>query len=257
MAKKSNINIPAIAVIRLIVFLLIAVILFWLYTRTFDFLSNSQMFKIKDVLIDQSIGFIDFKLLTGLKGQNIFNADLKKIHQRISSQYPQISQLRVTRQMPDTIKILAKKRDVLLQLQAAHNKYLIVDTEGVTMFYTSAPLAYPMVKGVPLQRYKIILGTATSIKELNLTIDLLKQLRLHPHTSRLKVMGIEASNVSKIELTVMPNIQIIIDQEDLVQKVEMLEILLQNGKINWKNVKYVDIRFKEPIINETIPQDEK
>lgn len=256
MAKKSNINIPTIVVIRLIVFLLIGSILFWIYSRTSDFLLTSSMFKVKDVLVDQSISFIDSKILTGLKGQNIFSIDLNKIHKRISEQYPQISQLSVIRQMPDTIKVLAKKREILFQVQA-HNKFLIVDNEGVTMFYTASPLAYPLVKGVPLQRYKVILGLVAPIKEIALTAELLKQLKSHPHTNRLRVITVDAANLSKIELTVMPNIKIIIDQEDLSQKVGMLDIILQNGKINWKNVKYVDIRFKEPIINETIPQEEK
>ena len=256
MVKKSNIKIPAIAVIRLIVFLFIGFILFWAYSRTVDFLSKADMFDVKTVLVDQSISFIDSSFLIGLQGQNIFNVDLNKIHQRISAQYPQIAQLKIMKQLPNTIKVLAKKRDVLLQVQA-HNKFLIVDTEGVTMFYTATLLPFPVVRGIPLKQKKIILGDITSIKELNLIVDLFRQLKSHSHTSRLKVVSIEAGNLSKIEVTVLPNIQIILDQEDLSQKVDMLEVLLQNTKINWSHVKYVDIRFKEPIINETIPQGEK
>ena len=256
MVKKSNIKIPAIVVIRLIVFLFIGIILFWIYSKTSDFVFNDNMFDIKDIKVDQSISFIDAKLLTGLKGQNIFSVDLNKIHQRISNQYPQISQLRVMRQLPDSIIVLAKKRDIFFQVQA-HNKILIVDTEGVTMFYTAQPMAFPMVIGVPLQRSKVTLGLPSTIKEISIACELLKQLKAHEHTSRLKVISMQVSNLSKIEMTVMPNIQLIIDQDDLVQKVEMLEFLFQNGKINWNNVKYIDVRFKEPIINETIPKDEK
>ena len=256
MAKKSNINIPTIAVIRLIVFLFIGSILFWIYSRTVDFLTNADIFDIKEVMVDQSISFIDTQPLVALKGQNIFSVDLEKIHQHISNRYPQISQLRITRQFPDTVKVLAKKRDVLLQIQTG-NKFLIVDTEGVTMFYTAVPLAYPRVHGIPLQGHKVTLGTVSSIKELSFAVRLLTLLKSHPHTSRLKVISLDAGNLSKLELMVMPNIKIIIDQEDLPQKVDMLELLLQNGKINWNNVKYVDIRFKEPIINESIPQEEK
>jgi hypothetical protein len=55
----------------------------------------------------------------------------------------------------------------------------------------------------------------------------------------------------------MPNIQIMIDQDQLTDKVDMLEILFQNGKINWGQVKYIDIRFKEPIIKENTPEEQK
>ncbi len=254
MPKKSNVKIPTIVVIRLIVFLFIGVIIFGIYSRTAKFLMTAPMFDIKDVLVDQSISFIDHRPLRGLKGQNIFSIDLVKLHWQIANQYSQISQLRVVRELPDTIKILAKKRDILLQV-AAHNKFLIVDTEGVTMFYTPSPVTFPLVKGISLERSKIILGSPSTSKELNLVVELLQELKSHPNTSRLKVISIDAGNLSKIQLLVMPNIQIIIDQDALTAKVAMLEILFQNGKINWSLVKYIDIRFKEPIINENTPQE--
>ena len=252
MQKKSDVKIPTIVIIRIIVFLFIGFILFWFYSRTRDFLTTAPMFNVKEVMWDQSISFMDPKPLNELKGQNIFRVDLVKLHQRISNKYPQISQLSVVRQLPDRIEVLAKKRDILLQL-VAHNKFLIVDTEGVTMFYTGSPVPFPVVRGIPIEKSRIVLGAPSTSKELNLVVDLLRQLKSHPHTSRLRVMSIEAGNLSKIQLLVMPNIQIIIDQDSLAAKVDMLEILFQNGKINWGQVKYIDIRFKEPIINENVP----
>ncbi len=256
MTKKSNVKIPTIVIIRLIVFLFIGVILFWIYSRAVSFLTTASMFDVKKVTIEQSISFIDQRPLRDLMGQNIFSVDLSMLHQQIAKKYPQISQLRVVRQMPDTIEVLAKKRDILLQV-SSHNKFLIVDTEGVTMFYTASPVPFPLVRGISLERNKIVLGVPSTIKELNLVVALLRELKSHPNTSRLKVISIEAGNLSKIQLLVMPNIQIIIDQDDLIAKVNMLEILFQNGKINWPLVRYIDIRFKEPIINETTPREEK
>jgi cell division septal protein FtsQ len=256
MAKKSNVKIPTIVIIRLIVFLFIGFVFFWIYSKTIDFLTTAPMFNVKDVMVDQSISFIDHRTLKELKGRNIFGIDLSRLHQQIANQYPQISQLRVVRQLPDTIMVLAKKRDILLQAQL-RNKFLIIDTEGVTMFYTASPLAFPLVKGIALDKVKITLGAVSPSKELNLVVELLKELKSHPNTSRLKILTIDAGNLSKIQLLVMPNIQIMIDQDDLVAKVDMLEILFQNGKINWGRVKYIDIRFKEPIINENTPDEQK
>ncbi|MBI3602284.1 MAG: hypothetical protein HY209_05260 [Candidatus Omnitrophica bacterium] len=256
MAKKSSVKIPAIVIIRLIVFLLIGCIFFWIYSRAADFLTGAPLFDVKQVLVDQSISFIDHRPLKALKGQNIFSVDLAKLHRHIAAEYPQIAMLRIVRQLPDTIKVLAKKRDILLQVQV-HGKYLVVDTEGVSMFYTSQALAFPVVRGVPFERNKVVLGVASSIKELNLVVELFGQLKLYPHTRQLKVIMVEAGNVSKIELTVMPHVQIIIDQEDLAAKINMLELLLQKGKINWSQIKYIDVRFKEPIISENNPKEKQ
>src|SRR5258708_5029325 len=110
MAKKSNVNIPAIQIIRIIVFLFIGFICIISYNKTIEFLTTSPLFAVRDVLIDTSIQFIDVDQLRRLKGQNIFKVDIAKLHARIKAQYPQISQLRVMRQLPDRIKVLAKKR---------------------------------------------------------------------------------------------------------------------------------------------------
>lgn len=254
MAKKSSVNIPTIVVLRIIIFLFIGVVLFWIYSRTSHYLNNAPLFNIKDVMIDQSISFIDHRPLMRLKGQNIFSVDTNKLHRQLSQQYPQISQLRVVKQMPDIIMVLAKKRDVLLQFQVKH-RYLVVDTEGVTMFYAPSPLSVPLVKGLALENVRIILGASSNVKEVNLMVDLIRQFKAHPQTSRLKIVAVDASNLSKIQLTVMPNIQIITDQEDIARKIDMLEILLNNGKIKWNQVKYIDLRFKEPIIKENTEQE--
>jgi len=252
MAKKSEFKIPAIVFIRCIVFLFILWLLFWMYSQLRDFLNNAPIFNVKNVEVEQSIKFIDDRPLKALKGQNILSIDLKRIHEQIANRYPQISQLRIIRQFPDTIMVLAKKRDILFQVQV-RKKYLVVDTQGVTMFYSASPLACPLVLGVPLEKKRIVMGTVSTSKELNTVVDLFEQFKIHPHTSRLKVLTVQAENLSKIELMVMPNIQIIIDQEDLPAKVDRLEVLFKNGKVNWSLVKYIDVRFKEPIINETGP----
>lgn len=210
---------------------------------------NDPMFDVKEVLVDSSIRFVDDRPLKALKGQNVFRIDLNRLHRQIASQYPQIAQLRIVRQFPHIIKVLAKKRDILLQVQT-RGRYLIVDKEGVTMFYAGQPLpSVPLVQGVPIERHRVVLGTSPPIKELTLVVNLFGQLKSHPSTSRLRVLSVEAGNLSKVELTVMPHIRIIVDEDDLATEVNMLEVLLQNGKINWSQVQYIDVRFREPIIN--------
>jgi hypothetical protein len=61
MAKKSGVKISTIAVIRTIVFLFIGFVLFTGYVDAVDFLTNSPLFEIKDVMIDRSIQFIDLR----------------------------------------------------------------------------------------------------------------------------------------------------------------------------------------------------
>src|SRR5471030_2038553 len=113
MTKKSKVNISRIAVIRIIVFLFIGFTLFTGYVNAVDFLTSSPLFEVKDVMIDKSIQFIDLRALKDLKGANIFKIDIGKIDRQVAQQYPYIAELRVLRQLPDRILVLAKKREPL------------------------------------------------------------------------------------------------------------------------------------------------
>ena len=98
---------------------------------------GSPLFEIKDVMIDRSIQFIDLHVILRrtLKGSNIFKIDINKIDRQIAQRYPYIAQLRVVRQLPNRILILAKKREPLMQIYF-RQKYLILDAEGVALYYT-------------------------------------------------------------------------------------------------------------------------
>ena len=156
-SSKSGVSISRIAVIRTIVFLFIGFVVFTAYVNTVEFLTGSALFEVKDVMIDRSIGFIDLRTLKDLKGKNIFKIDLKKIDQQIVRRYPYIAQLRVVRQLPDRILILAKKREPLMQVYF-RKKYLLLDTQGVALYYVLQPAALPQVYGIPLEHNWLFLG---------------------------------------------------------------------------------------------------
>ena len=105
----------------MIVFLFIGFVFFTGYVNTVEFLTSSPLFEVKDVMIDRSIQFIDLRALKDLKGSNIFKIDIKKIDRQIAQEYPYIAQLRVVRQLPDRILILAKKREPLMQIYFKKN----------------------------------------------------------------------------------------------------------------------------------------
>jgi len=247
MAKKSNINIPAIAVIRTIVFLFIALVVFSAYARSVDFLTTSPLFTVKDVLVDTSIRFIDTRDLRELKGRNIFKVDVRKVHARLSAQYPQIAQLRVIRQLPDKIKVLAKKRDVLVQVRW-RNKFLLVDTEGVALYNADAQQpSLPVVNGIVLGR-KVVLGAPVVSRSLRAVVDILDQFKGHPRTALLKVTAVDAANPSKIEFILDGGLRVILDQDHFPLKVQKFDVLLAQRNVEWARARYVDLRFAEPII---------
>jgi len=247
MTKKTGVSISRIAVIRLIVFLFIGFVLFTCYVNTIEFLTNSPLFEVKDVRIDRSIQFIDLRALKQLKGTNIFKVDIQKIDHQITQRYPYISQLRVVRQLPDRIMILAKKREPLLQI-SSKGKFLLVDKEGVALYYSAQPVALVQIRGIPMEKNWVILGTHMHNKQLDETLEILNLFGVSSYLKRWRITVMDVGNLSKIDMTIGENMHLILDQEDTRNKIELLQMLIVGNKIDLNKVKYIDLRFKEPVI---------
>ena len=247
MANKSSVNISRIAVIRVIIFLFIGFVFFTGYINTVEFLTSSPLFEVKDVMIDRSIQFIDLRSLKDIKGNNIFKIDIKRIDRQIAENYPYIAQLRVVRQLPDRILVLAKKREPLMQIYFK-KKYLILDTQGVALYYTREPTVLPQVYGIPLERSWLFLGEHIRGQELSKVVDILNSFKASPYLRRWRIHAVQAGNLSKIDVLVGENMHVILDQDDTQDKIELLQMLISANKIDLNQVKYIDLRFKEPVI---------
>jgi len=214
------------------------------------------LFEVKDVMIDRSIQFIDLRSLRDLKGTNIFKIDIVKIDHQIAQRYPYIDELRVVRQLPDRILILAKKREPLMQIYFKR-KYLLLDTEGVALYYVLQPTALPQVYGIPLERDWMFLGGRIQGPELSKVVEILNSFKQSPYLRRWRIHTVQAGNLSKIDLAVGENMHVILDQDDTQDKIELLQMMVSSNKINLNQVKYIDLRFKEPVIANNVETDKE
>jgi len=251
MTKKSGVDISRIALLRVIIFLVIGFVVFKAAVNIIDFLKTAPLFEIKEVMIDRDIRFIDPRFWKGLKGTNIFKVDIQKLDSQIFRQYPYIAQLKVVRQLPDRILILAKKREPLLQVYFK-GKFLAVDKEGVALYYAPQGAVLPLARGIPLEKNRVFLGTRIRSKELGEAVDILNMFGLSGALKPWKLTAVDAGNLSKIDITVGENMHVILDQEEPKSKIELLEMLVASHKIDLNKVKYIDLRFKEPVIADNL-----
>jgi len=229
----------------------IGFVLFTAYVNAVEFLTSSPLFEVKDVMIDRSIQFIDLRALKDLKGTNIFKIDIQKVDRQIAEHYPYIAQLRVVRQLPDRILVLAKKREPLMQI-FYKKKYLLLDSEGVPLYYTLQPALLPQVYGIPLERDWLFLGRAIRGPEMSKVVDILNMFKQSAYLRRWRIHAVQAENLSKIDLLVGENMHVILDQDDTEDKIELLQMLASSNKIDLDKVKYIDLRFKEPVIADNV-----
>jgi len=239
-AQPFGVKVAGVAVISLIIGSV-------LYYQTVNFMYQSKYFKIKAVELESSLSFIRKKDLEKIKGKSIFSIDIAKIQKKLSYKYPQVSQLSVKRQFPDTIILEAKERMPFAQLMVKA-KTLILDDYGVVLSSISRQNdMLPRIEGFSVNSsYK--LGMPLRGKDVHVALRVLRKFQENNLFSTYRVSLINVENLSQINLQLSNQLNIIVDQDRISEKIEMLGHLLSRGKIDIKETKYIDLRFKEPIL---------
>ena len=62
------------------------------------------------------------------------------------------------------------------------------------------------------------------------------------------MINIHVDNLLKIYFHLSNGLQVIVDQERIDQKIKLLAFVLAQKKIDLEQTKYIDLRFKEPVL---------
>lgn len=246
--KKKSITIHPSAVKLFFVVILSLVVGLGICKGVVHLLTHSDYFKIKAVIIDPSLAFIDRKDFADLTGKNIFTVDLSKMYRKFSFNYPQVSQLKIIRQFPNQLYVAAKERVPVAQAKI-HSRYYTFDSKGVVL--SSAAKQdnnLPIVIGVELDKSRVNLGLPINNPQLQAALQILSSYRENKDLQPYQVNSISVENLSKMLLVLSNKLEVIVDREKIDQKFHILGFVLSQGKLNMNEVKYIDLRFKEPII---------
>lgn len=224
---------------------------FILFNRSVQAFKQSSFFRIKEVVRSPSLQFINSDRLARLEGQNIFSIDLKRIQAYLQSEYPQAERLRIYRQFPDKIFVMAKKREPFAFMNAG-SRDVLIDREGVVLSTDeeSAHLKLPYIQGVRLARATAP-GRPVTEEEVGAALDILKSMEEHEVLAEYPVSSIDVSNLSHIDCKLANDLNIIVDRDKTRQKLDKLGVILAQGQLDIKSVEYIDLRFKEPVLGKT------
>lgn len=216
--------------------------------KIIEILKGSGLFKVKEVFYDPSLEFIRDPLVVSLVGKNLFAIDASRVHRQLERQYPQIGNLRVVKKFPNQILIIAKQRLAFSQAKFG-NMVVSIDKSGVALgVSTKADHSLPLITGMKNSKPRIIPGHVIADKNLWLALRLLKSFQKSPALSKHKVVQIDISNPAQIYIFLLENFKVIVDNENVDQKLRILDLLLSEGRLEFKKVNYIDLRFSEPIL---------
>jgi len=241
--KKSS-PIPKYIILGVFVIFIISVSVI----KGSEILRDSPHFKIKRIVVDPSISFVKSRELSRLKGKSLFDVNIKSVSQKLRYRYPQVSQLKVIKRFPNEIYVIAQRRDVFAQA-VLNNRTISIDKEGVVLSReASLNTELPLVVNIRPKQRGIDVGEKIKGKNIQVGLSIIKMFRRDQLLSSFPVKKIDIANLSKINIFITSNIKIIVDQDGMEGKFRILGMLLSQGKIKLDEIKYVDLRFKEPVV---------
>lgn len=234
---------------KLIIFsLIIFLALFFIISYIWRVFGSCGYFKISEV-IAKSADSID---LSYLKGRNIFNVDLKRESGYILDSFPEYANVRLTRVFPGRVfaDFIDRRPQAFIKLY----KYFAVDEEGVIFYPKNQPAEteLPVITGLETKIFGPKSGKRYSIRELVLALNIIKESKRNNILKYYKIKKIDVATYTSASLLIQDNgqqsLEVKLGGDNIQNKIAILGGLLIAAKKDIENIKYIDLRFKEPVI---------
>lgn len=229
-------------------------------------LVESGYFSIKKIIIK---GIADIDPPREFLGKNLFTLRIKDLEKRLYFRYPQLRDLVIKRSFPDTLIITSHARIAVAKLSGLGSKQgtiFLIDKEGVLLDlpdaskYDKLPTIYGLsgkikhlpkagkIKNAALSIALIILQEYGKIEgfrekrirciDLSVPADAFFEIETEGETS------LDKEKAKKPSKGVF---KVIIGNEEARERMNVLRVLISKIKSNLDQIKYIDLRFKNPV----------
>jgi len=233
----------------------------FLFIQLSKAVKNLDYFKIKDIIIKGNER-VD---LSYLEGQGVFSVDIRKESAYIAELYPNFKLIRIIRILPNRLYVDFLRRQPIAMVKLY--RYFCVDEEAVLFDYPMRleELDLPQIWGLETKIFGPKIGRIYNLKELRLALRIIQEVKRDRvfkdyQLKRIDVQSLAntafflsatpktASNAGGTSRGEIEIIEVKIGQEEIKERIALLASLLGRGKDGFKNIKYIDLRFKEPVI---------
>lgn len=263
--RKRKVNFP---VKPLILSLIILLALFLVLGYIWRTLTTADYFKVKDIVTKEVLSTD----LSYLKGKNIFGLNLPKESMNIIRNCPDCSRVRLARILPNRIYVEFIRRKPLAFIKLY--RYFAVDENGVIFYSSMQPdesslptgqADLPVILGLETKIFGLKPGIRCETRELATALLILKEAARNRLLKDYKIQKVDITSIDnitlKIPLTQQPGayadwkapkknefLEIKISQANIRDKIVIMAGLINQERHNLEDIKYIDLRFKEPVI---------
>jgi len=224
---------------------------------------NSRLFVVREVIIRENPDSGTKINLSYLTGRDILALDLKREELNIARAYPGYSRIKLIKVFPDRLFAYFIRRKPLAAVKL--NRYFYVDASAVLFDPPDAAAVasieeLPAIYGLNTKIFGPKVGMKYNARELLLGVNIIKAVKNNRQLRGLKIKRIDVTNAASasflVSLPVLASpgnppdegIEVKIGQDYIADKINILASMLIQGRNDWDNIKYIDLRFKEPVI---------
>ena len=245
----------------LVLILFICVTLLFIVRYIKNSVEKSNYFKVKEVIGNDS-NAVDFSYL---KGSNIFSINLSGESRRLQKYFPDYSDVRVVRLLPDRLYINLVKRQAVALVRLY--KYFSVDRYG---YLFSAPRAggeseLPIIDGLAQEIPSPQPGVRSHLKELRLALGIIREFANNRAFNGYRIRKIDVANPNSISVLIplrdkvidyvkapraigLEDLEIRVGADNIKGKIDFLAGVFAQADRELADIKYIDLRFYEPVI---------
>ena len=254
--KKRKFKFP----IKIILILaIISLVFFVLIGYIWKVLTTSDFFAVKQIVVRNSDVSFDY-----LKGKNIFSLDLKSYSWKALLSCPDCRKIRFTRVLPNCLLVDFVKRKPLALVKFYKN--FAIDEQGILFYPNVLEVAeLPIIFGLETKIFGPKPGVRYKLRELNLALNIIKEFKNNKTFQGFTLKRIDVGNAESAGFFILVPKQAIdytksnpqvewtgfevhIGEGNIREKIMVLGGLLMQAAKEWPNIKYIDLRFKEPVI---------
>lgn len=255
--KKQKFNLPVKSISFLLIILLA---IFFIIGYIWKVLTTADFFSVKQVVVRNSDSQFEY-----LKGRNILNLNLNNEAWKAYLKCPDCRKVRFTRILPNCIVVDFLKRKPVALVKFYKN--FSVDEQGVLFYPTlsAEELELPVIYGLETRIFAPKPGVGYKCPELFLALSIINEFKANKAFSGFTLKRIDVSDPESagffmllprqavnytlaIPQTEWLGFEVRTGSRNIRQKMMILGGLVIQGRKEWANIKYIDLRFKEPLI---------
>ena len=225
-------------------------------------LKQADCFSITKVIVREK-GVTSDSQLTYFRGKNIFALDLAREAERFAGYFPDYKRIRLTRFLPDCIFVDFLRRAPVALVerggsQAKSQRAACLD-ENMIFFEAEAdmlPPQVPVISGMEKKASSARSGRRFAPPEIALAFEVINAAGKDRTLRGFRIRRIDASSESGLSFLISMPASLIEDDwmevrvggEEIGVKMKVLANILAQMGSKLSTIKYIDLRFKEPVI---------